>query len=63
MKTTETYYAIRIGKPGSHQLYFMIRSDKKGDAVPWLFEHREDAEQVRPKRSSTKVVKIRVCHP
>lgn len=61
--TVETYYAVRIGRPGRSLPYFMVRPDiTGGKQTPWLFVSREDAEKECPKQPQTQVVKVRVSH-
>lgn len=56
-KTVETYYAVRIGRPGRHWPYFMVGAGN----TPRLFILREQAERERPKDDSyCKVVKVRL---
>ena len=56
--TVETYYAVRIGIPGKHVPYFMVRRDEEN--TPWLFTSRSAAELQRPNKSSARVVRVKV---
>ena len=57
--TTERYYAVRIGDPRTHDPYFMLDDSKPdGKMLPAIFESRAQAEAARPKRSSTKAVRV-----
>ncbi len=56
-KTVETYYAIRIGTPGKHHPYFMLR-DKC--PTPWLFMTRSEACEHLPADTHAKVMKVKV---
>jgi len=58
--TKETYYAVRVGIPGKHKLYFMVR---EGTMTPELFHCRRDAENrasQAPKDSNWEVVMVEV---
>lgn len=59
--TVETYYAVRIGNPGTHWPYFMVRRDSIPlDATPWLFVRRCDAQAACPNGPAISVVRVRL---
>lgn len=55
-KCSETYYAVRIGMPGKHILYFMVR---EGNTLPELFWSRKLAQTAAAKiKGHGKAVKV-----
>lgn len=54
----ETYYAIRIGTPGKHNPYLMLR---EGCSTPQLFHCEQDAKEHSENAPHRKVVKVAVC--
>lgn len=60
-KTVETYWAVRIGIPGRHHPYFMVRHERS--QTPWLFQTQAEAEKHCPTqgpRCHAKVMKVKV---
>lgn len=53
--TKENYYAVRIGQPGKHAPYFMLR---EGASTPQLFHTEEDAKEAASNAPYRKAVRV-----